>query len=45
MCVESMSIASTASTYIVLNALEILQLASIVSTYIAFDVMAGKSLV
>ena len=43
MCVESKSFALTASTYIALNALEILQLVLTASTYIAFDVMAGKS--
>ena len=42
MCVESMSFALTASTYIALNDLEILQHVSTVSTYIACDSMAGK---
>ena len=45
MCVECMSFALTASTYIALNALEILRLALLVSTYIVFDGMDGKPLV
>ena len=42
MCVESMSFASTALTYIALNTLEILQLVLTVLTYIAFDGMTQK---
>ena len=42
MCVECMSFASTASTYIALNALEILRLALLVSIYMSHFAYACK---